>query len=302
MSITFYYGSDSFRVREAMGKKIAYFLAQNKNGLVEKLDFEKENCPEDIEHILKRRSFFDEPELIVIYAFLSVKDLRKKDEKFFKFLSKEAKEIKEFENLRGAALEKWALEKISQAGFSVKSPVLKKLLSRVVSSPFGRSPVGGQEHLSQEIEKLMAYQSYHGRTEIEDKAVESLTKAEVSLNNFALIDALGARDIKKAVIFLNQVLLEGTEPNAVLGQIIYQFRNLLRVKTLHLETGFPSVEMVVKLTALHPFVAEKTSQQSRQFELEELKKIYGQLAEMDLKSKTGQIDLPTALFQLILGV
>ena len=271
-------------------------MDENKEGIVEKLDFEKENCSKEVENILKRRSFFDEPELLIVYAYLSGKDLQKKNGNFFKFLSKEAQETKEFESIRGTTLEKWALEKITQAGFMIKGLTLKKLISRVVS----------QEQLSQEIEKLIAFQSYHKKKEIEDQAIENLVKADVVINNFALIDAVGARDIKKAVIFLNQTLLEGNEPQAVLGQIIYQFRNLLCVKDINTGTKFPrvhtSLENVTKLTGLHPFVARKTSQQARQFEMGELKKIYGRLAEMDKQSKTGQIDLSTGLFELVLTI
>lgn len=281
--ICFYYGVDNFRVREAMEKKIASFLVKNKDGRVERLDFEKENCLEEVENILKRRSFFNEPELIIVYAYLSAKDLPKKNKKFFDFLNKKAEEVKEFESIKGSALEKWALNKITEAGFAIKTPVLKKLVFRTVS----------QEKMAQEIEKLMAYQSYHGRLEISDKTVEDLIKSETAVNNFALIDAIGARDTKKAVVFLNQALNEG-EPQAVLGQIIYHFRNLLKVK------GLPAADL--DRAGLHPFVAQKTSRQARQFEVEELKKIYRLLSELDIKLKTGQIDWSAGLFQFVLMV
>ena len=297
MSLIFYYGADSFRVREAMEKKIAVFLAKNKNGIVEKLDFEKENCQEEVGHVLKRRSFFDEPRLVITYACLPAKDLQKKNELLFKFLNKEAEEIKELGSIKGSALEKWALEKIIQAGFKIKTPVLKKLIFHTVS----------QERLSQEMEKLFAYQSYHGQREIDEKAVSQLVQGPtLYVDNFALIDAIGARDIKKAVICLNQTLTGGTESQAVLGQIIYQFRNLLKVKSytaaVYLHGSRVTSESLAKLTGLHPFVAGKTSQQARQFELEELKKIYRRLSELDVQSKTGQIDLRPALFEFLLEI
>src|SRR3989344_8396966 len=247
MSLIFYYGADSFRVREAMEKKIAVFLAKNKNGIVEKLDFEKENCQEEVGHVLKRRSFFDEPRLVITYACLPAKDLQKKNELLFKFLNKEAEKIKELGSIKGSALEKWALEKIIQAGFKIKLSVLKKLTS------FGLS----QAELNQEIEKILAYESFHSRQEIESKTVDQFIKSEQLINNFALIDAIGARDIKKAVICLNQTLTGGTESQAVLGQIIYQFRNLLKVKSytaaVYLHGSRVTSESLAKLNGLHPF-------------------------------------------------
>ena len=286
------------------------------------MDFEKEDCSDRLQIILKTNSFFSEPKLTIIghsfgrlnakvihtqgwtlrdnlifYENLSIKDLEKKDKELFKFLNKEAKEIKEFENLKGSGLEKWALEKITEAGFSIKSLVLKKLIIRVVS----------QEQLSQEIDKLIAYQSYHHRKEIDDKTVIKLTQGPtLRVDNFALIDAIGARDIKKAITFLNKTLTDGTEPHAVLGQIIYQFRNLLKAKSytaaLYLQGSRVTAENIAKLTGLHPFVARKTSQQARQFDLDELKKIYRLLSELDIKSKTGQIDLSAGLFKFILTI
>ena len=223
MSFALYYGTDSFRVKEAVEKKTASFLTKHKDGLVERLDFEKENSLEEVENIFKRRSFFNEPELIIVYACLSVKDLPKKNKKLFKLLTKKAEETKEFESIKGSALEKWTLEKITQAGFSIKLPTLKKLILRVVS----------QGQLSQEIDKLIAYQSYHGKKEIDDQAITKVIHPQgwtLRVDNFALIDAIGSRDIKKSVTLLNQTLADGTEPHAVLGQIIYQFRNLLKVK------------------------------------------------------------------------
>src|SRR3989344_2496204 len=194
MSFALYYGTDSFRVKEAVEKKAASFLAKHKDGLVERLDFEKENCLEEVENIFKRRSFFNEPELIIVYAHLSAKDLPKKNKKLFEFLTKKAEETKEFESIKGSALEKWTLEKITQAGFSIKLPTLKKLILRVVS----------QGQLFQEIDKLIAYQSYHGQREITDQAlVIHLPGWTWKVDNFALIDAIGSRDIKKSVTLLN---------------------------------------------------------------------------------------------------
>lgn len=217
----FYYGSDFFRAKEAIDKKIASFLAKNPDGLVEKFNFDGDSQDrlEDLRHILKRRSLFDQPELIMAYAFYPASELEKKDKKLLSFLKKEAEEIKEFE---------------------------KKVSS------------------------------------------------EKRLDRFALIDAIGTKDIRKAIISLNQALEEGEDPQAILGLIIYQFRNLLKVKSL------PAADLAK--AGLHPFVTRKTSQQARQFELDELKKIYRHLSELDLKSKTGQIDLSAGLFQFILTI
>jgi DNA polymerase-3 subunit delta len=50
---------------------------------------------------------------------------------------------------------------------------------------------------------------------------------------------------------------------------------------------------------MHPFVVEKTLFQARKFQLEELKKIYQKIFQVDLDIKTGKVDPETALDLLI---
>ena len=68
----------------------------------------------------------------------------------------------------------------------------------------------------------------------------------------------------------------------LLDRFVYQFRNLIKVKT-----GGGK--------ALHPFVFKKTQSQASNFSFEELKKIYQKLLEIDLDIKTGRINARTAL-------
>ena len=68
----------------------------------------------------------------------------------------------------------------------------------------------------------------------------------------------------------------------LLDRFVYQFRNLIKVKT-------------GKCADLHPFVFRKTQSQARNFSFEELKKIYRKLLEIDLDMKTGRVDARTAL-------
>ncbi len=227
MSLVFYCGADFFKTKEAIDKKVAAFLDENKNGLVEKFDFDGDDRLRVLKDILKRRSLFDQLELVLVYGYFSAADLQKKNKELFNFLKKEAEEVKELE-------------------IKKQDPLKKKS------------------------------------------------------DDFALIDAIGNRDIKKAVVFLNQALNDGQEPYAVLGQIIYQFRILLRVKSLLEEAH--SLDGIIKKTNLHPFVAQKTSRQARQFELGELKKTFSRLADLDIKLKTGQIDWSAGLFQFILEI
>jgi DNA polymerase-3 subunit delta len=82
--------------------------------------------------------------------------------------------------------------------------------------------------------------------------------------------------------------------------INYQFRNLLIIKDL-LEKRIP-YEVIVKKSALHPFVVKKSYEQCRGFSFTELKKIYQRIFQVDLDIKTGRIEPEMALDIFVAGI
>ncbi len=115
---------------------------------------------------------------------------------------------------------------------------------------------------------------------------------------FKTIDALAIRNKQAALIFLHRHLAEGESEIYLLSMLVYQFRNLLLVKS-EIERGvqFQSLSKSIKL---HPFVLRKSFEQSKGFTLSALKKIYERLLELDIATKTGRIDAPVAL-DLVVG-
>ncbi len=81
---------------------------------------------------------------------------------------------------------------------------------------------------------------------------------------------------------------------------VYQFRNLLKIKSL-LEQNLSNQEIAVK-AKMHPFVIQKSVEQCRRFEMEDLKKIYQKLFDADLAIKTGKINPRLALDLLVVSV
>ncbi len=150
---------------------------------------------------------------------------------------------------------------------------------------------------SNEIEKLI---SYCAENEIDVNDVALLVKSKVDMNVFNLIDSIGAKNRAKAVIILNKQIEEGLNENYILTMLAYQFRNLIKIKSL-LEQGFPEQE-IVSQTKLHPFVVQKSVQQCRNFNLENLKLIYKKLFDADLAIKTGKINPNLALDLLVVSM
>lgn len=193
------------------------------------------------------------------------------DEKneLFKFLKAAAK-IQEFKELRGVQLRNWIKDYVSEQDGKIDTRALDKLIEYIG---------GDLWRMTNEINKLLNYNN-----EIQSESVELLVKPEIDLNIFDLVDALGQKNKVKALNLFNQHLGKGADEFYILSMIIYQLRNLIKIKSTP----------VAKL-GLHPYVIRKTLYQAKNFTFEELKKIYYQLMTIDLEAKTGQAELMTAL-------
>ena len=148
-----------------------------------------------------------------------------------------------------------------------------------------------------EIEKLISY--CDGR-EITKSDVELLIKSKVDMNIFNLIDSISSKNKRKAVSLLNEQIDSGTNEIYMLTMFVYQFRNLLKVKSL-LNSGMSSPEISSE-TRMHPFVVQKSIEQCGKFEMEDLKKIYKKLFDADLAIKTGKMNSRLVLDLLVVSI
>ncbi|NJN54176.1 MAG: hypothetical protein HC804_05095, partial [Anaerolineae bacterium] len=119
--------------------------------------------------------------------------------------------------------------------------------------------------------------------------------AEASI--FDLVDALGSRNSKRASLLLQQKFSEGADPFYLFTMFVRQFRLLIQVKELADEGKRPPA--IGQELKLHSFVVGKLYQQSQGFSLPQLEQIYHHLLDIDVGSKTGRQDMPTALNLLV---
>jgi len=157
------------------------------------------------------------------------------------------------------------------------------------------SMVGGNPRIAaQELDKLLAYVNYHRAVEIDD--VEHLVAQERDGDVFAMVDAIGMQDGRKALQMLHQ-LLEDDEPLRLFGMIVRQFRLLLLTHEL-LNDGHREQDIARQLK-LHPFIVRKLIPQTHNFSLADLEAIYRRLLSIDLAIKTSQMQGDIALDMLI---
>jgi DNA polymerase-3 subunit delta len=346
--IIFLYGSDSYRSKQNIEKIVAEYKKKHENGMAFYVfDFglsphskfecggveDTRNEIEKFDNVLKTVGFFDEKKLIVIKDTFSVADkiaglvkkwdlagdkekivvfvengteaeLNKRSKKLFSLLETKPNIVKEFAPLTGKQLEDWIVKEAELIDARIEPAAAKKLVEYAGNDSW---------RLSVELEKL-ANHAAAGQTtgRITESDVKLLVTPIINLNIFETIDAIGQRNRGKAMVLLSRHLSEGEDPFYLFSMVVYQFRNLLRVKSLAptpmhgcggkagTETVL-SVEFVAKKTGMNPFVVRKTLEQSRKYELEELKQKFTHLADYDVAIKNGEIDIVDCLYQIALG-
>ena len=199
----------------------------------------------------------------------------------FKALVK-AGPTQEFKKLDNVGLKNWAKKEINKLGAEI-DPLALNLLISFVGDDLWR--------LNQEIRKLAA-----NNRQIREEHIKALVKPKIDTEIFQTVDALGERNKRLALYFLQKHLDNGDSPFYIFSMFVGQFRNLLMVKSC---SGEPALLSRLKL---HPFVLKKTTRQASFFSLLELKKIYQNIFSLDLAMKTGKLLPELALKNLLLLV
>lgn len=205
----------------------------------------------------------------------------------FKKLSSE-KFSQKFDLLNEVNLKKWALTKIKKEAGKIDSNALAILLDWIGNDLW---------QLNSEIDKLLAFSQSRAITAAD---VNLLSKSKLEENIFELTDALGQKNKTRALKLISDQLAAGLPATVLLAKITWQFQNLLQVKSLTQNNHFLASAQIAQELKLHPFVVKKSLSQIKNFTLEELKKIYRQLLEVDLTLKTSPMPAKT-FFNLLVA-
>jgi len=147
--------------------------------------------------------------------------------------------------------------------------------------------------LVNEIIKLANYVE-NGKVTKEDIDKMCIKTSEVII--FDLTDSYGKKDIKATLKYLED-LIENKEPlQKILIMITKHFKSLLLSK-IALEQG----KSVATELGINPYPAKKYSDQAKNFSKEELLRIFKELAQLDVDSKVGKIDLKIGMQRIIMS-
>ena len=300
------YGEDTFRQQQKLKGIIKEYQTKHQTGLnlvyfkEEDLDFDK------LKGKIETISMFDEKKLIILENIFNNKDFQ---ENFFEYAKKNKLKdnqdvivvlpqegklaltglksqlslSEEFKPLTGTQLVNWVKNRIN-----INQGAVQKLISFVGNNLW---------QLDNEINKLVSYKT---NQQINQEDVDLLVKAKMDVNIFKTIDALAQKDKKTALRLLHEHLEQGENEIYLFSMFVYQMRTLLKLKDL-MEKGTPFYNLAKK-SGLHPFVVKKSCHQLKGFSLEQLKKNYQRLLEIELALKKGRIDGPTALDMLVVEI
>jgi DNA polymerase-3 subunit delta len=196
--------------------------------------------------------------------------------------------VKEFNPPEEGELGRWVERRMKAKGGEIMPQAAQEL---------ARFTGGDLRQLDQELDKLWAHANFARPVSITD--VHNLVNATQTDNVFALVDAIGLRQRERAMRVLHELLEAGAAPAYLLTMIERQFRILLQVKDMQAR-GCSSAEMQKTLGIRHSFIIDKSVRQAQNFSMATLESIYGRLADVEQKIKTGEIEDLLALDLLVI--
>lgn len=201
--------------------------------------------------------------------------------------------LKEFIYPRGNQMSLWINERVLNAGGEFEPTAAFQLASMV----------GEDTRLAdQEITKLLTYVNFERPVTAKD--VGLLTTALQEGDIFELVDALGTQDRSAAVKVFHRLLAE-REPLGIFSMIVRQFRLLILAREIldhHGDEAEIARQLSPKPFNLHPFVTRKIAHQARQFSMDQLEAIYRLLLDIDIDTKSGQMDVGLNVDLMIAGI
>jgi len=196
----------------------------------------------------------------------------------FKYLSKVA-QIQKFSELNKLHRKNWAKKIITDKfpDLNLTDSLINYLVSDLGSDLW---------RIYHELYKISCFASSVKR-KLSKQDIDDLVVFPVETDIFKTIDALASKNKKQALKSLS-FHFKNLEPELkLLAMFEYQFRSLLKVRSLIDERK--SYAIIQKESRLHPFAFRKMFSLAKNFSIEELKKIYDRLFELDLGFKTGKI-------------
>ena len=242
------------------------FFKEKRMILVENSGFFKNSCDDLAEYMSQV------PEST---CFVFVEEEVDKRSKLFKAASRAGSAV-EFETPKEDMLVRWILGRIQREGKKITQSVMQLFLSKTGSD---------MENIDKELEKLICYTL--DKTEISAADVEAICTGQTENKIFEMIDAISARNQKKALDLYYDLLALKETPMRILFLIARQFQNLLLIKSMSAK-GYPAVS-IAKTAGMPSFALQKNLRQAGAFKINQLKDAIEDCGQAEEDVKTGRM-------------
>ncbi len=242
------------------------FFKEKRMILVENSGFFKNSCDDLAEYMSQV------PEST---CFVFVEEEVDKRSKLFKAASRAGSAV-EFETPKEDMLVRWILGRIQREGKKITQSVMQLFLSKTGSD---------MENIDKELEKLICYTL--DKTEITAADVEAICTGQTENKIFEMIDAISARNQKKALDLYYDLLALKEAPMRILFLIARQFQNLLLIKSMSAK-GYPAVS-IAKTAGMPSFAVQKNLRQAGAFKINQLKEAIEDCGQAEEDVKTGRM-------------
>ena len=183
----------------------------------------------------------------------------------------------------------WIEEKAVELGGSFQPGAAQALANHVGNDLF---------QARQEIEKAITYVGTGKQVSSAD--VRLLCTATKEENIFALVDAVGMRDVKTTTRLYQELILE-MPAQYILSMLVRQIRLILQASIVLEHKG--SAKDVVEVSDIKgEWQGEKLLNQAKRFNLHELEMIYQKLDQIDEDSKIGRISIEGAIEPFLVAI
>ena len=149
-------------------------------------------------------------------------------------------------------------------------------------------------NLINEMRKIVAYLENREKVvtkEVIDKVCSKTLNAKI----FDMLDKVIARDYKKSILLLDDLILQKEAIVKIYIMIYKQIKQMYLIKLLQ-EKHEKDIIGVLKI---HPFVFKKLSASCNKYSLNDLKRILKMFDEYDEKTKMGEMDFEVGLKKII---
>ena len=190
----------------------------------------------------------------------------------------------EVKHLEEGKLQRFISTSFSKRNITIRPDACESLISRYDSS---------MRMIDNAVKRIALYCSAENITDVDMNVVDELCEPDIQADIFKIMDAIGTGDAASALLLLDNLLKQKQPLQYIRFMVARHFRELICAKELR------NKQDIMKKMGKRDYPARKLSEQSRNFSMEKLLRLYDMCYRNDYDIKHGRADERASLESLI---